>query len=134
MEFKEYFAIAAFALARSIIGRFLIGWAFAHLSFALPVRRVLETSTLVAFHHPRPSYPLHILIVPKRAIPGLASLGIEHCSLLLDVFRMAEALSQKLDFEGMGAQLIVNGGAYQLIPQLHFHLVCDPLSVDTSRS
>jgi histidine triad (HIT) family protein len=123
-----------FYIARSPLGRFLIGWTFAHLSFALPVRRVLETSTLVAFHHPRPSYPVHILIVPKRAILGLASLGMEHSSLLLDVFRMAGALIQELSLEEKGAQLIVNGGAYQLIPQLHFHLVCDPLSVDTSRS
>jgi diadenosine tetraphosphate (Ap4A) HIT family hydrolase len=76
---------------------------------------------------------VHILIVLKHAISGLESLGTEHNLLLLDVFRMAAALIQRLDLQGKDVQLIVNGGAYQLIPQLHFHLDCDSVSADTSR-
>ncbi|MEZ4510613.1 MAG: hypothetical protein R3C62_01950 [Chloroflexota bacterium] len=38
------------------------------MSFLIPVQRLRETATLLAFHHPKPSYPLHILLVPKRPL------------------------------------------------------------------
>ena len=30
-----------------------------------PVDRVHETERVLAFHHTRPSYPVHIVVVPK---------------------------------------------------------------------
>jgi histidine triad (HIT) family protein len=134
MKLRESLTRAAFNIAHSLPGRFIVGWVFAHLSFALPVRRIIETSEFIAFYHPRPSYKVHILIVPKRTIIGLQSLDEQHASLLLEVFHLAGGLIKKLDLDGKDAQLIVNGGAYQRIPQLHFHLVHDPVRVDTSRS
>jgi histidine triad (HIT) family protein len=134
MIFRESLASATFVVSHSLLVRSLVGWSFAHLSFALPIRRILETPVLIAFYHPRPSYRVHVLIVPKRAIPGLQALDEKDGSLLLAVFRMAGALIEEFDLGGKDAQLIVNGGAYQQIPQLHFHLVCDPVTADTSRS
>jgi histidine triad (HIT) family protein len=134
VSLKNYLARLAFAITHSTLGRTLVGWTFAHLSFALPVRRIRETPALIAFHHPRPSYPLHVLIVPKHAIPGLQALDEKDGSLLLQVFRMAGILIVELGLEGKGARLIVNGGAYQHIPQLHFHLIYDSVSDDSSRS
>jgi histidine triad (HIT) family protein len=134
MRISESLTNAVFAIAHSPPGRVLVGWAFAHLSFALPVRRIIETSEFIAFYHPRPSCQVHILIVPKRAITGLQSLDEQHASLLREVFHIAGNLVKELGLEGKGAQLVVNGGAYQRIPHLHFHLVYDPVSLDTSRS
>ena len=36
---------------------------------------------------------------------------------------MVQSLVAELDVEGPGYRLIVNGGGYQGVPQLHFHLV-----------
>ena len=47
---------------------------------------------------------------------------------------MAGYLIQDLNWEGDGAQLIVNGGKYQDVPQMHFHLVCDSVNEVISRS
>jgi len=115
----------AFALARSHLGKALVPWIFAHMSFAIPVHRLRESPNLLAFYHPSPSYPLHILIVPKRAIPNLASLKPEEAGLLGEVMQMAQSLVQELGLEQAGYRLIVNGGAYQDLPQLHFHLVSE---------
>ena len=52
----------------------LIGWIFTHMSFLIPVTRLRETSNLIAFHHPSPSYKFHVLIVPKREVASLAQL------------------------------------------------------------
>ena len=113
----------AFAFARTRLGKSLLPWMFAHMSFAIPLHRLRQSDSLLAFHHPSPSYPLHILIVPRRLIPSLADLKPEDAGLLLEVLQMAQSLVQELGLEQAGYRLIVNGGAYQDLPQLHFNLV-----------
>ena len=102
-----------------------MGWIFAHMSFALPVKRLRETDTLLAFHHPSPAYPLHILLVPKKALRGLGDLTAEDAGFLADVVRIVQSLVSEYKLEQSGYRLIANGGAYQDIPQLHFHLISE---------
>lgn len=120
---KEMFQKTLFALAHSPIGHFFIGWIFAHLSFAIPVNRLRETDTLLAFYHPRPRYPIHNLFVPKKAINCLSTIQTEDEVFLTEVFRISQELIKELDLIKSGNRLIVNGGKYQDVPQLHFHLV-----------
>ena len=87
-----------------------MGWLFAHVSFLLPVDRLRNTETLLAFHHPRPAYPVHILIVPKRRLANLLDLQTADADFLLELIATVQSL-------------ITNGGPYQDIPQLHFHLI-----------
>ncbi|MBN1922242.1 MAG: HIT domain-containing protein [Anaerolineae bacterium] len=112
-------------VARSPLARFIIGWSFAHMSFALPVNRLRETPTLLAFHHPRPSYPLHILLVPKRAIGSLSELRPTDSDFMADLFTTVQSLVAEFNLEARGYRLIANGGQYQDVPQLHFHLIAD---------
>lgn len=107
----------------------MINWIFAHLSFAIPVHRLRETSSLIAFHHPKPAYPLHILLVPKKGIPSLAELDPADTGFLTDLFSIVQSLALEFNLQQTGYRLIVNGGPYQEIPLLHFHLVSgDPIS------
>ena len=59
------------------------------MSFAIPLSKLRETPTLLAFYHPQPTYPVHILIVPRRAIPSLADLTTDDAPLLVEVFQTA---------------------------------------------
>jgi histidine triad (HIT) family protein len=119
------------SILQTWLGRRLLGWMFAHMSFALPVARLRETDTLIAFRHPAPSYPVHILLVPKRAVGSLAALKTSELSgeedfpkrFWLDVLACTQILVAELHLEQPGYRLIVNGGGYQDIPQLHVHLV-----------
>jgi histidine triad (HIT) family protein len=111
--------------ARLKVVRHIIGWMFAHMSFALPVDRLYESQDWVAFYHPSPSYPFHVLLVPKRAIPNLASLEAADTPLLAELVQVVRLLVTRFNLEGKGYRLITNGGPYQDIPQLHFHLVSD---------
>jgi histidine triad (HIT) family protein len=99
------------------------------MSFALPVKRLRETPTLLAVHHPKPSYAVHILIVPKEAITSLAALnqaeGDFSAVFLRDLFQCVQSLVEEFDLENAGYRLVVNGGKYQDVPQLHFHLISD---------
>ena len=110
-------------LLRSSLARLCIGWLFASMSFALPVQRLRETDSLLAFYHPRPSYRVHILIVPKEAVASLAELDPADQAFLSDLIACVQSLVIEMGLDGKGYRLIVNGGEYQDLPQLHFHLV-----------
>ncbi len=111
--------------ARSKIGSYLVSWLFAYLSFLIPVKRVVESDDLLAFHHPKPSYPVHILLVPKVAISGINELSTSDGGLLLEVMKLAQNLITKLGPSPSGYRLVLNAGAYQEVPQLHFHLISE---------
>jgi histidine triad (HIT) family protein len=97
---------------------------FSRMSFALPVQRLRETPTLFAFYHPQPAYPVHILLVPRRAIASLMELDpAQDAAFLADLFTAVQSLVAELHLEQAGYRLIVNGGEYQDFPYLHFHLV-----------
>lgn len=112
-----------YRLARTRPGRFLIGWIFTHMSFALPLKRLRETDSLIAFHHPNPSYPVHILLVPRRARATLADLTAADADFLIDLVAAVQSLVKEFNLEARGYRLIANGGKFQDFPHLHFHLV-----------
>ncbi len=114
-----------FRIARSCVGRWIIGWIFAHASFILPMQRLRETSNLIAFYHPQPSYPLHILLVPKKALASLADLAPQDAEFLAELFQTVQSLVAELELEQAGYRLVVNGGKYQDVAQLHFHLISE---------
>ncbi|MFN8413271.1 MAG: HIT domain-containing protein [Anaerolineales bacterium] len=101
----------------------LIGWIFTYMSFLIPVSRLRETSSLIAFHHPSPSYKFHVLIVPKRQVESLASLDPQDTALLSDLYSTVQSIVD--EFKLKAYRLIVNGGEYQDFPHLHFHLISE---------
>ncbi len=115
------------SLAQSPVGRQVIGWIFENMSFAIPVNRLRDTETLIAFYHPKPSYPVHILLVPKKALSDLSDLGEADAPFLGDLFKTVQSLVDEFDLEKVGYRLIVNGGSFQEVPQLHFHLISENL-------
>ena len=95
------------------------------MSFAIPLKRLRETDTLIAFHHPQPSYGLHILLVPKRQWADVLAVPLSDTAFLTDLVQTVQSLVVEFDLTSKGYRLITNGGRYQDIPQLHFHLVSD---------
>jgi histidine triad (HIT) family protein len=91
------------------------------MSFAVPVKRLHETSTLIAFYHPKPAYPFHVLLVPKKVVLSLKDLDTTDTSFLTDLYSTVQIIVD--DFQLSAYRLIMNGGEYQDFPQLHFHLI-----------
>ena len=114
-----------YRLAGSAIGGALLGWIFSNLSFVLPVDRLAETETLIAFHHPDPSYTTHILLVPKRKYKSVLEIPSDDIDFMRDLFDTVKKLVHISGLEELGYRLVVNGGDAQDIPQLHFHLISD---------
>jgi histidine triad (HIT) family protein len=105
----------------------VIGWIFAHMSFAIPVKRLRETDTLMAFYHPKPSYPFHVILAPKKQISALTELDLNDAEFLSDLFATVQSLVKEFDLKAY--RLIVNGGEFQDFPHLHFHLVAEAFPI-----
>ncbi len=83
------------------------------MSFALPLNRLRDTPTLLAFHHPTPAYPVHVLLVPKKPIATLSDLDpVADSDFLSDLYATVQKLVNQLDLAEDGYRLIVNGGKY----------------------
>lgn len=111
--------------ARTKPGRFLIRLLFTRLTFALPVSRLRETETLLAFWHPKPAHAFHVILTPKRPAATLTELDPAESAFLTDLLSAVQSLVHEYDLEKGGYRLIVNGGQYQDFPHLHFHLIAD---------
>lgn len=116
---------ALLALARTSLGGWLIQKGWGMMLHVLPQERLRETPSLVAFYHPSPSYPLHILIVPKAGYRSLLDLPPGETRFLQDLLDTVAALVRQFGLEPRGYRLIANGGAYQDVPVLHFHLISE---------
>ena len=109
-------------------GKFLVRIIFSKMSFLIPTKRLRETETLLVFHHPKPSYPFHVVLVPKQTVPNLMELDPKDSTFLSELFTTVQSLVT--EFQLPAYRLIVNGGEYQDFPHLHFHLVSDLIKTD----
>jgi histidine triad (HIT) family protein len=98
------------------------------MSTILPIHRLRETKNLIAFHNPEPTYPLHFLIIPKQPITRFMDISPSDQGLIMELVQMIQCLVEELDLDEEGYRLIVNGGKYQSLPRLHFHLVSGKLA------
>ena len=103
----------------------IVQWMFVHMSFAIPVERLRETESLVAFHHPRPCHAVHVLLVAKRPYASLLDVPPHDTAFVIDLLGAVRSLVRELGLEAAGNRLIANGGAYLEARHLHFHLVAD---------
>ena len=118
-----------YRLANTPLGRFLICLFFSKMSFLLPTKRLRETETLLAFHHPKPSYPVHILLMPKSELANFQAIDADDSAFRIDLVNTAQSLVDEFGLAEKGYRLIVNGGEYQDFPHLHFHLISDKSNV-----
>ena len=112
-----------YSIAQSQLLRPIIVWGIAHMSKFIPNQVISETESLTCFYHPRPDYPIHILLVPKEEVHDLMELDPEYSEFLQDVFATVRTLVVDLNLQEKGYRLVVNGGEYQDFPLLHFHLI-----------
>jgi histidine triad (HIT) family protein len=90
----------------------------------LPCDKVFENERILAFKDIAPAAPVHILIIPKKAIPNIVSAGKEDAALLAEMILVANQLAHEFNIQD-GFRLLTNNGknAGQIIDHLHLHLI-----------
>jgi len=94
----------------------------------IPADIVHEDDLCLAFRDINPQAPVHILIIPKKAMPQLNDAGVADRELLGHLMLVAHKVAAR---EGVGDafRLVLNNGAAagQEIFHLHFHLLAGRL-------
>ena len=89
------------------------------LSGRTEVEKVLETDNVLAYHHTRPFWETHIVVIPKTHVDSLLTVDKELLVELLDVVKKVAADVLK---EKGAARVLTNLGEYQDSKHLHFHV------------
>ncbi|MEC0368606.1 HIT domain-containing protein [Paenibacillus chibensis] len=94
------------------------------LSGNTQVRKVIETETVLAYHHTRPSYTHHIVVIPKIHVQSLISEEADNNeALLLALMTVIKSVAADLTRTTGSAKIITNLGEYQDSKHLHWHVV-----------
>ena len=81
-----------------------------------------ESDSVMAFSDINPAAEVHILVVPKEHIQTFLDLSDESQDVLNKIFRALVKLIGEKKLENK-YRILCNGGALQLVPHLHFHLL-----------
>lgn len=90
------------------------------LSGNTPVEKIFETENVLAFHHTRPFWETHIVVIPKTHVGSL--LTMEDNELLIELFDAVKQVAANVVEEKGAARVLTNLGEYQDSKHLHFHV------------
>lgn len=93
------------------------------LSGKTPVQVVIETTNVLAYHHTRPFYPVHIIVIPKQHIGSLLDITDAHGELMLELIDVLCRVARQVTDEHGAARVLTNLGLYQESKHLHWHVI-----------
>lgn len=94
------------------------------LSGNTQVNHVIETDNVLAYHHTKPFYEHHIVVIPKFHVGSLIS-EEEHNTdeLLLEVLHVIKKIAADMTLKTGAAKIVTNLGEYQESKHMHWHVV-----------
>ncbi len=82
---------------------------------------VAETENVIVFHDREPSAEKHFLVVPKKHIPDF--LELTDNEVFWEMSHVMRKLISDNNLSGSGYKVLFNGGYYQHVPHVHWHLL-----------
>jgi histidine triad (HIT) family protein len=91
----------------------------------IPADIVYEDDLVVAFRDIKPVTPVHVLIVPKKAIPRIADAAPSDHALVGHLLLKSAQVAAQLGLGQSGYRLVINNGpnAGESVPHLHCHIL-----------
>jgi len=86
---------------------------------------VHEDEHCIAFKDINPQAPVHVLIIPRKAITGVDAMADEDVLTVGHLFSVARDLARSMGVADSGYRLVINNGtaAGQTVFHLHVHLL-----------
>ena len=92
------------------------------LSGRTQIEKVVETEHVLAFHHTKPFWPVHIVVIPKAHVPSLTNLDGHPIELVHKVLDVVRYVAQQIEQDTGSCRVLTNLGTYQDSKHLHFHV------------
>jgi len=91
----------------------------------IPADVVFEDETVLAFRDVNPVSPIHILVIPKKTLPGLDDATESDKALLGHMLYVVAEIARKEGIAKDGYRTVINCGedGGQTVFQLHMHLL-----------
>lgn len=91
----------------------------------IPATIEYEDNEIIAIRDIAPSAPVHVLIIPKRAITSINATAEADVEIIGRVFLVARDLAKKFGINESGYRVTtnINSDGGQTVPHLHFHLL-----------
>jgi histidine triad (HIT) family protein len=89
----------------------------------LAVQTVYEDARVLAFHHPDPGAPIHVVIVPKAHVASLLSDEARDGALLSSVLTAVQHAATTLGLDQAGFYVRANAAAPGVTPHMHWHVM-----------
>ncbi len=89
----------------------------------IPNKTVYEDDSVLAFYDIDPKAPVHVLVIPKIHIQGVAAVTAETASVIGHIFEVIPQIAEKLQITDF--RVVTNNGvqAGQTVGHLHFHIL-----------
>lgn len=90
----------------------------------IPATIVHEDERCVGFRDVNPQAPTHVLVVPRKPIPGIAAAAEEDREVLGHLLLIAAEIARREGL-GQGYRLVINDGPHagQSVDHLHVHVI-----------
>jgi histidine triad (HIT) family protein len=110
----------------SSIGESYLGTDF-YCDIAFPhideLRVVYDSPAVLAFHHTKPHWQTHIVVVPKQHIASLTSLTGADEAIIRELLLVIRDVAAQVESEHGSASVVTNLGERQDSKHLHVHVL-----------
>jgi histidine triad (HIT) family protein len=87
---------------------------------------VHEDDRVLAFHHTRPLWEVHVVVVPKRHIASLTRASAADGDDISALLKVVQTVARDVEEERGAAAVLTNLGSYQDSQHLHVHIHAGP--------
>ena len=90
----------------------------------IPVDKIYEDEHCIAINDINPQAPVHVLVIPRRALARLSDAGDEDREVLGHLLLAAGKIARQLGVDDAFRLIVNNGaGAGQTVFHLHLHII-----------
>jgi histidine triad (HIT) family protein len=93
---------------------------------AVPLDVVHEDEQVLAYHHTRPFWQVHIVVVPKRHIASFTTVDAGDEPDVRALLAVVQRVAKQIEDEHGAAAVLTNLGRYQDSKHLHVHVHSGP--------
>lgn len=88
----------------------------------LEIDTVYDSPTVLAFHHTKPFWEHHIVVVPKQHIGSMASPEAKNAALISEIMHLLSDLANDFEAQFGGCHIGTNVGSYQSTKHMHWYI------------